>query len=217
MQRDNKTVGEKARSRTENSMIACHECDLLVTLPALEEKQKAFCPRCGYMLTAKHKDAINRILAFSTSGLLFLALAMSFPFISFSAQGHERVIGLQQSIDILIQEDYTSLALMIYLSIIIIPAVFLAGIFYVYLAIKCGRLFPATRVVMRTLLTILPWSMVEIFLIGILVSFIKIISLADVSLGLSFWAYVFFTVSLTMVIVHLDKHQVWKKLHAIDT
>lgn len=197
--------------------IACHECDLLVKLPDLEEKQKAFCPRCNFLLTAKYKDTINRILVFSSSGLLFLALAMSFPFISFNAQGHERVIDLQQSINILVQENYTSLALLLYLSIIIIPAFFLAGILYVYLAIKSGHLFPATRTVMRILLSILPWSMVEIFLIGILVSFIKIISLAEVSLGLSFWAYVLFTLCLTAVVVHLDKHQVWHKIHAIDS
>jgi len=217
MQNNNKSVNEKTGHHAATNTIACHECDLLVKLPALKEKQKAFCPRCNFLLTAKYKDAINRILVFSSSGLLFLALAMSFPFINFNAQGQERVIDLQQSISILIQENYTSLALLIYLSIIIIPALFLAGIFYVYLAIKSGHLLPATRAVMRVLLSLLPWSMVEIFLIGILVSFIKIISLADVSLGLSFWAYVLFTLCLTIVIIHLDKHQVWHKIHAIDS
>jgi paraquat-inducible protein A len=198
-------------------MIACHECDLHLILPELEENQKAHCPRCNYILTSRHRDTVNRILAFSVSGIIFLILAFLFPFIVFKAQGIERVINLQQSIDILFYKDYASLAILIYFLTIVFPCIILAGSFYVSIAIKRHQLLPATRTIMRLLVLLQPWSMVEIYLIGILVSFIKIISLADVSLGLSFSAYVLFSLCLTIVLLHLDKYQFWLKINNINT
>jgi len=197
-------------------MIACHECDLHIMLPDLEVNQIAHCPRCNYQLTKRYDNTINRVMAFSISGIIFLILAFAFPFIIFKAQGIERVINLQQSIDILISQDYASLAILIYFLTIVFPCFLLAGSFYVSLAIKLRRLLPATRIIMHLLLFLQPWSMVEIFLIGILVSFIKILSLADVSLGLSFSAYVLFSICLTTVLLHLDKYQYWKKINNIS-
>ena len=57
-----------------------------------------------------------------------------------------------------------------------------------------------------------PWSMAEIFLIGVLVSLTKIASLATVVLGISFCGYVGFTLCFTMAIASLDKHFFWDAL-----
>lgn len=196
-------------------MLACHECGLHMRLPNLKTNQSAYCPRCGYQLTKKYRNNINYVLAFALSGMLFLILSLSFPFIIFEAQGIERVVDLKQSIEILITENYPSLAMLIFLLTITFPLIILISAFYISLAIKLRRLLPATRTMMHLLQLLTPWSMVEIFLIGILVSFIKIISLADVSLGLSFSAYVLFSVCLTGVLLHLDKYQYWKKINQL--
>lgn len=204
-------------THADNTMIACHECDLHMILPDLKTNQKACCPRCGYQLTKKYNNSINRVLAFSFSGIVFLILSLSFPFIIFETQGIERIISLRQSIEILVTENYPSLAILVFLLTIIFPLIILIGAFYISLAIKLRRLLPATRTIMHLITHLSPWSMVEIFLIGILVSFIKIISLADVSLGLSFTAYVIFSICLTIVFLHLDKYQYWKKINKLPS
>ncbi|MFV9615613.1 MAG: PqiA/YebS family transporter subunit, partial [Gammaproteobacteria bacterium] len=56
---------------------------------------------------------------------------------------------------------------------------------------------------------ILPWSMVEIFLISVLVSIMKLITSADIGLGLSFYAFALFSVFLTATILLLNVHQIW--------
>jgi paraquat-inducible protein A len=63
---------------------------------------------------------------------------------------------------------------------------------------------------------LVPWSMAEIFLIGILVSFVKIVEIADVSLELSFWSYVLFTVCITVVMLYLDKRELWQRLQMLS-
>ena len=60
---------------------------------------------------------------------------------------------------------------------------------------------------------LLPWSMAEIFLIGTLVSLIKINELADVTIGLSFYAFIGFSAFTTLAIMQFDptRYAMWLK------
>jgi len=201
---------------TADSQMVCHECDLLIAVPALEVGRKAYCPRCNYLLAANRPHALAMVFAFAVSGLLFLLLSTTFPFLGFSASGQERTVTLLQGIAILVAEDLPSLAAIVFVSIIIIPAAFLIGAVYVSGALKINRSLPGTDVVLRWILMLMPWSMAEIFLIGVLVSFVKIVTIADVSFGLSFWSYVLFTVCMTVVMLYPDKRQLWERVRSLD-
>ncbi len=176
--------------------------------------EKALCPRCDYLLTAVKPDVERRIFAFSLTSLLFLLFASVFPFLGFSAKGQERVVSLGQSVSILADEGSTLLAIVVLLSIVAIPSLALICASYVSASLISDRLFPATHRVLRFLLLMLPWSMAEIFLIGILISYIKISAMADVAFGLSFWSYVLFSVSMTAMVLHIDKRQLWTLIAA---
>ncbi len=201
---------------TAGSQMVCHECDLLIAVPALESGQKAYCPRCNYLLAAHRPHALTMVLAFGVSGLVFLLLSTAFPFLGFSASGQERTVTLLQSILILVTEDLPSLAAIVFASIILIPGAFLIGAVYVSSALKLNRSLPGTVVVLRWMLMLMPWSMAEIFLIGILVAFVMIVTIADVSLGLSFWSYVLFTVCMVVVTLYPDKRRLWARVRSLD-
>jgi paraquat-inducible protein A len=196
--------------------MACHECDLLIGVPALDVGQKAFCPRCNYLLAAHRPHASAMVFAFAVSGLLFLLLSTVFPFLGFSASGQERTVTLLQSILILVTENLPSLAAIIFAAIVLIPAAFLMGAVYVSVALRLQRSLPGTVAVLRWTLMLMPWSMGEIFLISILVAFVKIVTIADVALGLSFWSYVLFVVCMTVVVLYPDKRRLWQRVKALD-
>ena len=201
---------------TAGSQMVCHECDLLTAVPALEAGQKAYCPRCNYLLAANRPHALTMVFVFALSGLMFLLLSTAFPFLGFSASGQERTVTLPQSIAILVTEDLPLLAAIIFASIILIPGALLIGSIYVSTALNTKRLLPGTVAVLRWTMMLIPWSMGEIFLIGILVSFVKIVSIADVSLGLSFWSYVLFIVCMTVVVLYPDKREFWERVWSLN-
>jgi paraquat-inducible protein A len=58
---------------------------------------------------------------------------------------------------------------------------------------------------------------VEVFVVGTIVSLVKIAKLATVILGLSFWAYVAFAICLTAALSGLDRLQVWAAIEAAKT
>ncbi|HED33910.1 MAG TPA: PqiA/YebS family transporter subunit [Gammaproteobacteria bacterium] len=194
----------------ENTCIACSQCDLLIKLRPPEAGNRALCPRCDNLLTANHPNAINRVIVFSFTALLFLFLSNIFPFLSIYAQGLEQSVTLLQSILILVNQDFITLAILIFITVILIPGIYLICALYICLSIKSAQLLPSTSILMKLIIHLKQWNMAEIFLIGILVSFIKIVSLADISLGLSFWAYIMFILSMTLVMLNIDKYQFWQ-------
>lgn len=198
------------------TIINCHECALSVRLPLIPEGQKAICPRCGYLLSSIHCNATNRVLSFSFTALIFLLLSIPFEFLSFNTKGLERHIDIIDSISILIANDYMILAILQIIAVLVLPLLILFMLIALYLPLSRGQCPKHQQHLVRYLFLLLPWSMVEIFLIGTLVSLIKIISMASIGLGPSFYCFILFSITLTAALLHIDKQQLTTQISSAD-
>ena len=111
------------------------------------------------------------------------------------------------SLWILVEKDYALLALVQAIAVLILPAFVLLSLLYLLVPLSLGLRPIKAEWIIKTLFKLLPWTMAEIFLIGVLVSLIKIISMADIGLGLSFYAYILFSISMTITLLYVDKYQ----------
>lgn len=189
-----------------HSML-CHECHFSVKIPPLIHKQAAVCPRCGLQLTVYHHNASQRIIALATTSLIFLLASLPFEFLSFSASGQYQSIDILGSLWTLVEKDYAVLALVQAIVVLILPAFVLMSLLYLLVPLQLGLRPKKASWVVKTLFNLLPWTMAEIFLIGVLVSLIKIVSMADIGLGLSFFAFLLFTIFMTITLLYVDKYQ----------
>ena len=55
---------------------------------------------------------------------------------------------------------------------------------------------------------------VEVFIIGVLVSLVKIGAMATIVIGISFWAYIGFVLCFIAAIGSLDRFQIWREIEA---
>ena len=196
-----------------NESFQCHDCSLPVTVPALQHRQKAHCPRCGMQLTRYYRDAIDHVLAYAISALIFLAASVPFDFLSFSARGQAQTVDIPTSVLTLIENDFMLLAIIQILAIFIVPMIILFGLLYLLVPLRINRKAPSgSAVVFKFVFALIPWGMAEIFLIGALVSLIKISSLADVGLGFSFYAYIGFALCMVLTLNYMDKFELQQKL-----
>jgi paraquat-inducible protein A len=204
-------------SRLADEVETCHECGLNITIPSLKINQKATCPRCGYLLSAKRANALERILAFAITALIFLLASVSFNFISFEFDGLGNNIKMFDSVMILIDSGYSALAIIEVITVFIIPTFVLSSLIYIVCCLRYGRYPWKGHALMGGIFKLLPWNMVEIFLVGTLVSLIKITSVAEIILGPSFFAFILFSVSMTAVLLHLDKRYFYQALDSLHT
>jgi paraquat-inducible protein A len=195
--------------------VACIECDLVVTIGELQAGERAECPRCGFLLSRHIVDSYAKSMSYALAALVFLAIANAFPFLSFQRSGLESAMTLPSSVLELWRYDYPGLAVVVSCFIIVIPAT--------YLAVLIGVLAPLSRNVPapwlvgsgRALFLLAPWSMVEVFVIGVLVSLVKIASMATVVMGISFWAYLGFALSFTAALASFDRLEAWNRIEGL--
>lgn len=192
--------------------LACHHCDQLVSIPELKHGEHAYCPNCHTLLSRTIDYRNQKVIALSISSLILLFSALLYPFISFSNQGLSQTISLLDAAKILFYQDNFFVAALIDATIIGLPFILLA----LFIPLHAGalRLLPkkVSRFCLKTIFYLKPWVMSEIFLIGVLISMIKIMAMAEITFGLSFWAFSGFVICYSLTLYYFDSNTLWQQI-----
>jgi paraquat-inducible protein A len=202
-------MDESIRVTTACHQVKCHECAFQVDVPPLAHRQRAHCPRCHYVITTHYQNMTQKLVAFSLAALSFLVAALCFKFLSFSASGQYHAIDILGSIEALAENDNLVLAILQSAVILVLPITILLSLLYLLIPVLCGKKPKNAAPILKLIFILRPWTMVEIFLVAVLVSLVKIMSMADIGIGLSFYAYALFAICMTATLMYLDKHQLY--------
>jgi len=202
------------RGGAATKLVACHDCDLLHSLGPLAEGDTASCRRCGAVLRQRRRAAIERTLALSLAAAVLFAVAQSFPFLSFVMRGQVTETTLMTGISDLYAQGLWEVAGLVLVTSVAAPAAQIALLLYVLLPVHLGRLPWGLAPAFRLLRRVQPWSMMEVFLVGILVAVTKLVGMAQVVPGLALWAFALLIVVLAGAMSSLDPEAVWERLEA---
>ena len=151
-------------------------------------------------------------MALAIAALVALIVAVSFPFVSFNVSGVGNRIELAQTATTLIAFHQPIVAIIVIMTIAVLPAVYLLSVIWLQFGLLHGKPLAFSRDVARSLAHLTPWMMADVFIIGALVSLIKVAGMADIELGISFWAFCVFAVLLLMTIQSIDADWMWFSL-----
>ena len=194
------------------SLSVCHECDLLNRVPALPPDGCARCSRCGHVLFRNPANCVEKTLALTVSSFLLWIVANVFPFLSFGLPGNYLETNLVSGVLALYRQDQLILAAVVLSTSIVAPILQIAGLLYILVPLNKGRRMPAARTVMRWLGHLKPWSMMEVFMLGILVAMVKLGAMADVVPGVALWAFCCLILVLSWALSTLEPHVIWDQL-----
>ncbi len=197
-----------------DNLVACHSCDLLHEKTALGKGEKAWCSRCGSLLYRTNNNAIEISLALTIASLLLFLFAQLLPFLSIDVDGNKTTIYLISTIDTLSQLDNVLLGIAGALFLVIIPlGVLLLDLLLLSSLYSNKR--PLTLFARQLLLLIgrlAPWNMLEIFLLGVLVTIVKLASIAEIALHQGFWAFVALVMINLFVSTTLEPEELWQAI-----
>lgn len=191
---------------------ACPHCDLLLKRTQLAVGQKARCPRCRYILFERKKNAVERTFAVSLAGLVSFFPAMTLPLLGLQAAGLKNEASLFQCVQSVVKSDLYLAGLLIFLFCLLVPLLRLFIIFYLSLQVLRRQRSAFDIDLFRIFHELEEWGMLEVFLLGLIVSLYKILGLADVIFGFGFIAFVLLLLSATLVTVFLDEELMWERL-----
>ena len=107
------------------------------------------------------------------------------------------------------------MSVVVCLVLLVIPALRILGMLSILIPLKINKVPPHSKWTYFVVEWIAPWNMVEVFLIGILVTFVKLGGLAKILLGISFWAFVALVVVMIASNISVDRHRFWDQLESI--
>lgn len=197
------------------ALIACPECDLIHSVPSIREGEQGRCIRCGALLIVRHKNSLDRSLAFALTGLMFFILANIFPLLTFEMEGQSESNRLIDGAIAFWNAGYWELGIVVFISSVVAPLAVLLVLITLLLPMQFGRTPFSPQFQIRLLTHLKPWAMSEIFILGIIVAFVKLQDFADVSVGLSLFAFVLMVAATVMAYLTLDENALWARLKEI--
>ena len=210
MKPDGSTGGERR-------YCACPCCDTLHEQVMLKEGGSAKCVRCGATLYQNRPASLQRAAAFSLAALCAMVVVHFFPFLTMDAASMRRELTLAGTAEALIGSGMVVLGGFVVLFTMLAPLMLAAGFLYVCIPLMYGACVPGAKLVAKWIYRSEPWNMVEVFLLGVLVSLLKLDKVADVEFGTGFWAFACVMVFLGGAVAGIDKEELWDLLEEAES
>jgi paraquat-inducible protein A len=193
-------------------LIACHDCDLLQTLPHEAATGRVRCVRCGRVLHHMGRDAVHTPLALAVTASILLLLSNVFPLLEFSLQGQQDATYLIAGVVELFAQGYPVLATSVAATTLIAPVLHIGLLIHIYAPLALGRRPPAFARALRLAQWVIPWSMLEIFLLGMLVAAVKLSEQASIAPGLAAWALAALVFVLAAASTRVHPQRLWQRV-----
>lgn len=196
-------------------VVACHDCDLLHRLGPLPEGASARCRRCGGLLRKRTRDGLERALALSLAAAILFVVANSFPFLSFEMKGRVTQTNVMTGIVDLWNAGKQEIAVLVALTIEVAPVAQLSLLLYVLGLVRLGRVPPGLPFAFRMIRHATAWSMIEVFMVGIIVAIPKLMGMATIVPGLALWSFALLMLVLSAAMSAFDPEEIWERVGAM--
>ena len=168
-----------------SSQISCHSCHLLCRIRVPDTDVTLICPRCGSTIHQRKPNSIKRTWALILAACIFYIPANLFPVTIVTSLGKAQADTIMSGVIYFIGSGMWPIALVIFVASILVPILKLIILTFLLISVQRKstwrpkdrtRLYRITEAIGR-------WSMVDIYVVTILVALVNIGSLATIKAG----------------------------------
>ncbi|MCI0915394.1 MULTISPECIES: paraquat-inducible protein A [Pseudomonas] len=199
-----------------DELVACHECDLLMRKPQLQHNEKAQCPRCGYELYAHRHNVVNRSLALALTALLLFVPANFLPIMQLHLLGQTSDDTVWSGVLGLYNSEMRGVAVVVFLCSMAVPFLKLMCQLMVLLSIRLNVGRSYGLLIYRIYHHLRDWGMLEVYFMGVLVAIVKLVDLAELTIGLGLFCFISLLLIQVWLEVVMSPHQIWSALSGED-
>jgi paraquat-inducible protein A len=207
-----------ARTARNASLLSCGVCHLLVRKPPGAADPPGRCPRCGAALHSRKPDSIARTWALVIAALVCYIPANALPIMTVTSLGRTQSDTILSGVIYFIHSGMWPIALVIFIASIFVPLLKLLILMLLLVSVQRGmrwrpkdrtRLYRITEAIGR-------WSMVDIFVVTILVALVHLGALANIEAqaGAAFFAAV--VVITIIAAMSFDPRLIWDAKESDD-
>ncbi len=203
-----------SRLNTSN-LVICEYCDAVHARVLLRRKETAHCQHCGSELYRHPRLDIDMMMALTAASAIMFIIANCYPIVALDMQGLSNQATLWETILFTLDSNVGAIAVLAAASAFFFPLIQIILFSYVLIPLRAGRKPAAFAGAMHALRQLQPWSMVEVFMLGAVVSVVKLTAVADVAPQIGLWGFAVLTLLLTML-SSFDLHELWDQAAELE-
>jgi len=196
------------------NVVACETCGLVQRVEPLSKGAAAECFRCGTFLGVRKTSAsLHATAALSLAALILYFPANMYPILRMTMYGATTESTIWDGVVSLMRHDQWGVAIVVFLASIVVPLLKLLALFFLVgsSALPVGRGFRGRTALYRFIDRIGPWAMLDVFLLAILVSLVKLGQLATVVPGTGLVAFTAMVVLTLFASAAFDPKLIWEQ------
>ena len=194
-----------------DGLIACHACDGAHRIVPVPVGGKALCKRCGSLLYRNLPRSLDHSAALYLAAFVLFLIANTFPFVSLKYGDRVEQSLLVSGALALQKAGMGELGLLVLLTSVVFPLLTICGMLYLLLPLRFGFRPPWMTPVWRFVRAISPWSLIGVFMLGLLVSVVKLQDLATIIPGVAFFAFIGLIVVSAAATASFDAGALWPR------
>jgi len=166
-------------------LALCHECHILVDFSGVAPGEAAYCPRCGARVYMRKPNSIKRTWALLLASCALYMPANILPITVTTSLGSEQSDTIISGVIYFLKHGSIAIGLIIFIASICVPLMKILTLTYLLLTVHLKSLWrPRDRTrLYRMTETVGRWSMVDIYVVTIMVALVKLGALANVDAG----------------------------------
>jgi len=194
-----------------DTVVCCKICSLVQRQGALTPGTLAECARCGARLGEHRPNSLSRTAAFTLAALALYVPANIFPILRMDLYGVHSENTVWEGCKTLFQRGEVLVAIVVFLASMVIPFLKLLGLFFLVVTARLGSRGrrPTRTWIYRAIDLVGPWAMLDVFLLAILVSLVKLGELATVMPGPGLFAFSAVVVLTILASSSFDPRLIW--------
>ena len=211
-----------------DDLVICEECDALHRRSSVDgvgedsddivpSGRHYECRRCGATLGLARHATFDLPLSLALAGLVALAIAHLNNILVIDIQGQVRSATLWAAAWTLYDEGAWFMCGLVLFTTLLNPLIEMGAVVYVLLPLRAGQQARGFDVVLRAMQAVRPWVMVEVFMLGVLVAFVKLNGLASVIPGPGLWAFGAVMILAAAMASAFDHEHVWASTARLRT
>ncbi|MDM8350307.1 paraquat-inducible protein A [Pseudomonas sp. sp1636] len=190
-------------------LLVCHECHQLSRQDASAGKQ--FCSRCGGLLHARRPNSLTRTWALLLTAAILYIPANLLPIMTVNSLGKGQSDTIMSGVVELVNYGMLPIAAVVFVASILVPTFKLVGITLLLYSVQRHQSMSARQrlIMFRFIEWIGRWSMLDIFVIAILVAVVNFGSLASIEPGMGAAAFASVVILTMLAALTFDPRLIW--------
>ena len=193
------------------SLLSCHSCNLLSKMSGSHGHAHALCPRCGAPLHQRKTNSLTRTWALVIAAFIFYIPANVLPITVVTSLGKTQADTIISGVIYFMLTGMWPIALVIFVASVAVPLIKLFVLSYLLISVqRKSRWRPEDRTrLYRIAEAVGRWSMVDIFVVTILVALVKLGGLATIDAGPAASYFAAVVVTTIFAAMSFDPRLIW--------